>query len=224
MKIGNFKLGIGVPLSFPMVPGAFFDSFIAMEKPDFIYLRSSAGPVDEMRNELVRQAIAAGCSHLIMMDSDQIYDPKTIPRLLSHRLPIVGCMVCRRYPPFDPIMLKGEIGSYKSITEWEKDSLVEVDATGTGCLLFNMDVFRKMPEPWFVFRSSKGSPVGEDIGFCSDLRNAGYKIFVDTSVPAGHLTSMIVNEWTWRLYGRLKETEIKHSIEHGDVITRQKEN
>ena len=223
MKIGNFKLGVGVPLSFPMVPGAFFDSFIAMEKPDFIYLRASAGPVDEMRNELVRQAITVGCSHLIMMDSDQIYDPKTIPRLLSHKLPIVGCMVCRRYPPFDPIMLKGEIGSYKSITEWEKDSLVEVDATGTGCLLFNMDVFRKMPEPWFAFRSSKGSPVGEDIGFCSDLRNAGYKIFVDTSVPAGHLTSMIVNEWTWRLYGRLKETEREHSIEHGDLLTKQRE-
>lgn len=218
MKIGNFKLGIGVPLSFPMVPGAFFDSFIAMEKPDFVYLRTSVGPVDEMRNFIVQQAIRSGCSHLIMMDTDQVYDSKTITRLLSHKLPIVGCLVYRRYPPFDPIILKGSISKYERITEWEPGALVEVDATGTGCLLFNMDVFRKMPEPWFQFRTANGAPVGEDIGFCSDLRAAGYKIFVDTSIPAGHLTQMIINEGTWKLYQKVKEAESLHKIEHGNLI------
>jgi hypothetical protein len=219
MKIGNLKLGIGVPLSFPMVPSSFFDSFITMEKPDYVYLRTSAGPLDEMRNSIVRQAIAGGCSHLIMMDTDQVYDSKTIPRLLSHRLPVVGCLVYRRYPPFDPIMLKGEIGKYERIAEWEPGALVEVDATGTGCLLFNMDVFRKMPPPWFAFRTADGAPVGEDIGFCSDLRQAGYTIFVDTSIPAGHLTQLIVNDGTWKLYRKMKEAELKaqHEIEHGVV-------
>ena len=129
MRIGNLKLGIGVPLSFPMVPSSFFDSFITMEKPDFVYLRTSAGPVDEMRNSIVRQAIVSECSHLIMMDTDQVYDHKTIPRLLSHRLPVVGCLVYRRYPPFDPIMLKGTLSSYERVLEWEPGALVEVDAT-----------------------------------------------------------------------------------------------
>jgi hypothetical protein len=223
MKISNFKLGIAVPLNFPMVPSDFFDSFIAMEKPNYVYLRSSAGHIDAMRNELVQEALMLGCSHIIMMDSDQIYDSKTITRLLSHRLPIVGCLVYRRYPPFDPIIYRGAIDSYQGITEWEEGSLIEVDATGTGCLLFETHIFRDMPYPWFRFRQRyKGDLVGEDIGFCHDLREKGYKIYVDTSVPAGHLTRMIVSDGTWKLYSRVKEAEMKakHEIEHGISVTK----
>jgi len=213
MTISNFKLGIGIPTNFPMVSSEFFDSFITMEKPQFFYLRATRGNIEGMRNQLVTEALRSGLSHIIMMDSDQVYDIKTITQLLSHRLPIVGCLVYRRYPPFDPLMLKGTISKYQSILEWEPDSLVEVDATGTGCLLFDMEVFRSMPYPWFRFRQGPyGSVIGEDFGFCSDLREKGYRIFVDTSIPAGHLTHMVVNEGTWKLYSRMKEAELKASV------------
>lgn len=206
-----------------MVPSAFFDSFIAAEKPEWVYLRSSAGPIDEMRNNIVREAIQSGCSHLIMMDTDQVYHPGTIPKLLSHKLPIVGCLVYRRYPPFDPLMLSGKINNYQTIKEWEPESLVEVDATGTGCLMFDINVFKDMPDPWFYFRKSDNGAVGEDIGFCSDLRAKGYKIYVDTSIPAGHLSQMVINEGTWKLYNRVKEAELKaiHDVEHNVLITKQ---
>ena len=217
MQISNFKIGIGVPLSFPMIPSAFFDSFIQMEKPDFVYLRSSHTAIDDMRNELVIQALVSRCTHLIMMDTDQVYDKRTITRLLSHRLPVVGCLVYRRYPPFDPLMLKGTQGHYKSILEWEPDSLVEVDATGTGCLLFETAVFRKLPYPYFRFRKGPyGEVIGEDFGLCMDMKEYGYRIFVDTSIPAGHLTSMEVNEGTWKLFSKVKEAELKaeHELKH----------
>ena len=223
MQLSNVRLGIGIPLSFPMVPAGFFDSFVSGKKPDWVYLRSSAGGIETMRNNIVQQAMDSKCTHLIMMDTDQIYHPDTIPKMLSHRLPVVGCLVYRRYPPFDPLMLKGSIGRYQTIAEWEPESLVEVDATGAGCLMFEMDVFRQMPFPWFKFSKSSEGDVGEDIGFCSDLKRAGYKIFVDTSIPAGHLTQLIVNEGTWKLYRRVKEVEAMHKIEHGDVATINKE-
>jgi hypothetical protein len=203
-----------------MVPSAFFDSFIAMEKPDYTYLRSSKSNIENMRNELVTEALMTRCTHLIMMDADQVYDVKTITRLLSHRLPAVGCLVYRRYPPFDPLMLKGTTGRYQTIREWEPESLVEVDVTGTGCILFDMDVFRAVPYPWFRFRKGPyGEVVGEDFGFCEDVRARGFKIYVDTSVPAGHLSQMVINEGTWKLYERVKEAELKamHKIEHGIV-------
>jgi len=225
MKITNFKLGIGVPLSFPMIPSAFFDSFITMEKPNFTYLRSSHTAIDDMRNEVVQQALIARCTHIIMMDTDQVYHRKTIPRLLSHQLPVVGCLVYRRYPPFDPLMMLGTQRHYKSIMEWEAGSLVEVDATGTGCLLIDTAVFRKLPYPWFRFRKGPyGEIIGEDFGFCMDLREYGYRIFVDTSIPAGHLTSMEVNEGTWKLFSKVKEAELKaeHELKHG-VLTNKKE-
>ena len=214
MKISNFRLGIGLPLSFHMIPSAFFDSFITMEKPPFTYLRTSNGSIDDMRNNIVRDALQAGCSHLIMMDTDQVYHQETIPKLLSHKLPMVGTLVYRRYPPFDPLMLKGEIGKYKTIDQWEPGSLVEVDATGTGCLLFSTEIFKKMPPPWFRFRRVGDKPVGEDIGFCSDMRKAGYKIYVDTSVPAGHLSQIQITETTWRRY---RQWESKMAVEHNTL-------
>lgn len=218
MRISNFSLGIGIPLSFQMIPSAFFDSFISMEKPPFVYHRTSNGPIDEMRNNIVRGAIQAGNTHLIMMDVDQCYHTQTITKLLAHKLPVVGALVYRRYPPFDPLMLKGTMLKYQTIMEWEPESLVEVEATGTGCLLFDMQVFHKMPAPWFRARREPktGQPIGEDIGFCADLRAAGYRIFVDTSIPAGHLSQIQITEGMWKLYRKMSQAEVDaHRKEHG---------
>lgn len=215
MKLSNLNLAIGIPLTFPFVPAGFFYSFAHMDKtPTYTLLHADNGPIDTLRNDLVDKALEVGASHIIFLDTDMDYHPLTIPRLLSHRLPIVGALTFRRYPPFDPIMLKGKLGDYDSIDEWKAGELVEVDATGTGCLLFDMQVFRKMPRPWFKFRHLEtGEGIGEDIGFCSDLKAAGYKIFVDTTIPSGHLTTLCVNEKTYRLYKSVKVKEHKLALE-----------
>jgi GT2 family glycosyltransferase len=218
------RLAIGIPNNFPYIPSAFFDSFVMMDKPPFVFVRSSAThDLAGLRNQIVEQALKAGCTHLIMMDTDQTFQPDTIQRLLAHRKPVVGCMICRRYPPFDPLLFTGEIGRYTRTEGWTEGDLVEVDATGTGCLLIETDVFRNLPAPWFYFGGTKDDPVGEDIAFCSDVRKAGYKIYVDTGVQAGHLSSMLVTTDTWRLYSHLKDAQdaakAKHEVNHGVIET-----
>lgn len=224
MKISNFRLALGFPLSFPMVPSDFFFGCMMMERPEFIVLRAENGPIDALRNNLVVKAMENGCSHLMMMDCDMVYHPETITRLLAHRLPIVGALCYRRYPPFDPLLLQGDpVKGYESIDKWEDGELVEVDATGTGCLMFDMAVFRKMPAPWFKFRPNPdekvGGVIGEDIGFCWDLKRAGCRIFVDTSVPSNHLTTLAVNDGTYRLYKAMKlkqrENAAKAALSNG---------
>lgn len=209
MRITNKKLAIGFPLSFPMVHSDFFFGCLLMERPEFIPIRAENGPIDAMRNNLVLNAMQLHCSHLMMMDCDMVYHPETIPKLLEHKLPIVGALCYRRYPPFDPLLLRGDpINGYESLDEWEDGELVEVDATGTGCLMFDMRVFREMQPPWFQFRDNPdekvGGVIGEDIGFCWDLKTAGHKIYVDTSIPSKHLTTMAVNDATYRLYKAMK--------------------
>jgi len=215
MKISNLNLAIGVPCSFPTVPVSFFYSFVHLERPDFTFIHADNGPIDVLRNDIVNTAMALGMTKLIMMDADMIYHPKTITRLLSHRLPIVGALCFRRYPPFDSIMLRGDVKGYLSVDEWEEDELVEVDATGAGCIMYDMDVFRKMPNPWFKFRHDPetGAGIGEDIGFCQDLKAAGYRIFVDTSIPADHLTTIAINEKTNRLWRTMKTAEQQRALE-----------
>jgi hypothetical protein len=150
-----------------------------------------------------------------MCDVDMIYHPKTITNLLARKLPIVGGLCFRRYPPFDSIMLRATEDGYTSVDEWEPDELVEVDATGSGCIMYDMSIFREMPFPWFKFRADPetGAGIGEDIGFCKDLKAAGYRIFVDTSVPSDHLATIAINRNTNRLYRSMKIKEHREALE-----------
>ena len=148
-----------------------------------------------------------------MMDTDQIMPRDLIPKLMSHNLPVVGALIYRRYPPFDPLMFKGKINEFKNIKEWERDSLVEVGATGAGCLLLDMKIFYNIPGPWFKFienpNKEKGGVIGEDIYFCTKLKEHGYKIFVDTSVVCGHLSNITVDEGTWNMYKFIEKRKEK---------------
>jgi hypothetical protein len=222
VNITNYNVGIAFPITWTHIHTDFFDSWIKMKKPNFTYIRDfgGTGAIDQVRNNLVRTAMAANCSHLFMLDTDQVYPENTIPKLLSYNLPIVGGLVHRRYPPFDPLIMKGDINTYETIDEWEKDELLEVDATGTGCILYDMKIFYNMPEPWFRFRENpdpkkRGRVVGEDVGFCNDLRKAGYKIFVDTSIRVVHLSTIEIDENAWRLYRRLNELQIEENRKNG---------
>ena len=214
IKISNFKLGIGIPASLTHVPIAFFDSFIQMEKPTFEYIGMKNGPIDDLRNRIVEQALSTGCSHLLMLDTDQIYPVDTVTKLLAHKLPVVHGKVVRRYPPFDEILYEGTVGKYTTKTGYKDGELLEVDACGTGCVLYDMRIFYKIKPLWYTFEphivdgKQKGM-IGEDIGMCIKLKKAGYKIYVDTSVKIGHLTLFNVDEAFSTLYQSLLKRQIE---------------
>ena len=219
------RLAIAEPLTFDMVHSQFHFSSrnviiqyimhlvrsndyinIDLLTPDF------PGQIDAVRNNLVEKALRLGSTHILMMDTDQIYsDPDMIKKMISHKKPVVGARVHRRYPPFDPLMMRGEIGVHYPVPDEEifKDdefaSLVEVDATGCGCVLYDTSVFIDMfPAQWFKMRvGDKGQPIGEDIGFCADLKEAGIDIFVDCSIDIKHITLLAADWGTYKLYEKL---------------------
>ena len=69
---------------------------------------------------------------------------------------------------------------------------------------YDMSIFKKMPGPWFKFRKKDGLVIGEDVGFCQELQMAGYKIFVDTSVPSSHLTTIAIDRRMNKLWEQMK--------------------
>lgn len=219
MKISNRSLAIGIPCSFPFIPTSFFYSFSLMEKPSYTLIMKTNGPIDTLRNDIVEKALSEGATSLLMCDVDQEYDPQTVTKLLAHKLPMVGAKVHRRYPPFDPIILRLTEEGYKplGVGDYEQGSLVECDATGNGCVLYDMEIFRRLPKPWFRFRKhpDNGMIIGEDIGLCQDLKAAGYKIYVDTSIEIGHLTTMVVTEATHKLYCAMTMAKEKKNLAIG---------
>lgn len=216
------KLGIGFPLVDASVPVLFFTSFVCMDKgteyslflPEFPH-GPFTGDIAAARNSIVRQALLEGCTHLLMCDTDQVYPADTLSRLIAHDKDVVGVRVHRRWPPFDVILYRGEVGKYNHVPDEEcfSGDLVEVDATGTGCLLFKMDVFDRIAEPWFKMEIRDDNPVGEDIYFCDKARKAGVRIFVDTSIEVGHLTTHTVGRGNYELFKRANKFQW---AEHGE--------
>jgi len=219
MKISNSHLAIGIPCDFPYIPSSFFYSFVLMEKPSFTFIHADNGHLDTLRNDIIEKALQMGVTSLLFMDVDQVYPVDTVTKLLSHKLPIVGGKVNRRYPPFDPIMMRITDAGYQPIEDYEPGSLISVDATGTGCILYDMNIFRNLPYPWFRFQKNpaNGMIIGEDIGLCQDLKAAGYEIYVDTSVEIGHLATMIITEATHDLYKAMKTEAARKSLKNDKV-------
>jgi len=221
------KLGIGLPLTTDREYSQFWDSFHYMRKPDHVYLRPQyRGPIDRVRNEIVKQAVTHRCSHLLFMDTDQVYrDQQMIYKMLEHDRDVVGTVVHRGYPPYDPLAFRfGEAGLVK-VPEEEVygGKLIEVDAMGCGCVLYNIKVFEKLPPPWFEDMShirngqtDKGGP-GEDINLCYKLRGMGVQIFVDTSIVIDHLALLAVNRGFSTLFKKLMELKQQEACKENEL-------
>lgn len=214
-RLGD-KLAIGFPLMDETVRINFFTSFCCMAKPSYVFLLPTfphgpwADSLSEARVSLVQQAQFEGCRKLFMMDTDQVYPEDTLTKLLAHDKAVCGVRVHRRWPPFDPIMLRRDEKGYYHVDDEEMFSgkLVEVDATGTGALLFNMEIFDTLEEPYFRVRTDEtGHHTGEDIYFCEKAREAGHRIYVDTSIEVQHLSVMAINESMYKLMKTLIQSK-----------------
>jgi len=146
------------------------------------------------RNAIVNDAIAGGFDYLLMLDDDMVV-PHDLPlRLLAHDKDVVGALYYQRGGMFKPvIMSEGKPDSYGEINFafWshyderltQNRGLYQTDVIGGGCMLFKTEVFKKIPAPYFQWEEQ----LGTDIAICTKLRQAGYEIWVDTSIELGHV-------------------------------------
>lgn len=205
-KNGELKLGIALPLCDAHVAKQFFLSFYLIDIPcdcQLLLPDFTTQDIGAVRNNLVRQALRLDLTHLIMMDTDQVYPQNVITKLLSHKVDAVGALVHKRWKPFNAVVYHGAVGRYRQEDDERVYSgeLIEVDATGTGCILFDMTIFKSVPFPWFHFDvNAWGEPVGEDICFCQKMKDAGFKIYIDTSVEVGHLNTFVIDKDFYKQY------------------------
>ncbi len=144
-----------------------------------------------VRNRLVDAALESGCKHLMFIDDDMVWQPDMVHNLWKHQYAIVSALTVRKqWPHFSGAVLMGEDGKRTVAPEFK--GVIEVDAVGTGFMLINMDVFRKLKRPWFAMPPLREDTEGEDYFFCTNAKNEGYKVWVDCDVQVGHLAQHIV--------------------------------
>lgn len=150
------------------------------------------------REIIIGFALNAGADYLFMVDDDMVFHKDLFERLYRHHVDIVSPLAFTRNPPHLAVLYKTEQG-WDPIakreyfrTEWIKNyprgKLVECDATGFGAVLINLKVCQKMTAPYFMCSSG----TGEDIFFCIKAKEAGARVFCDTSTVIGHLGGPLI--------------------------------
>ena len=154
--------------------------------------------VVEARNIILAYAIDNKYTHILFLDSDVIVPPETVSRLLSDKMDIVAGF----YPipnfygmPVPCAKFQHEEGQYVDFPSEKIDGeLHVVDLVGLGCTLLTLR--RSLAAVKFrCVRDQYGSiKKSEDMCYCSDLQEQGFRIYFDSGLICKHKT--IGSHWT----------------------------
>ena len=98
-----------------------------------------------------------------------------------------------------PTIFEDAPEGFLPLNKYDKDSVFQVDAAGTGCLLIHRSVFEAIQadaDPhqgkdwcWFWDGPINGEWIGEDLQFCRRVRSLGFPIYVHTGAILPHSKS-----------------------------------
>lgn len=159
------------------------------------------------RTRLLQHAVEWQARYALWLDTDHVFPPQSLIRLLSHRLPVVGLNQARRTDPTGPVTMRfDEDGAMEHV--WTNEDLAregkveEVAHVGLAFTLMDMNLLHLVKAHvdkgvgwanWQPFdrRELPGTNarMGEDASFMAELREAGVKIYVDHGLSwhVGHI-------------------------------------
>lgn len=152
------------------------------------------------REQLVRRAMDGGQTHLLFLDDDMTFEPRILDVLFSRRHPVVAVNYLIKTEPasaaeFVAVSLAGN----RIPTRQGDTGIVPIAYTGFGVSLFEVDVFRKTPQPWFLpkFDPANNGYTTEDNPCYERIREAGFPVYLDHD--ASKMVSHIGRKaWNWR--------------------------
>lgn len=136
------------------------------------------------RENLIENAIEMGSEWCLWLDSDMMFPPTTLLRLLSHKEDIVACNYMKRSFPSKSV-------AFTDTTDWESwvplehsNNLEVVEAVGMGCVLMRTNVFKQLTKPYFeyTYQSETQDWIGEDFTLFKKLNDLGYKVKIDMNL------------------------------------------
>ena len=151
---------------------------------DFDVMVVSGTLVYLAREELATQAVRGGYTHVLWLDTDMIFEPDVVDRMLAHNKPFVAAAFRSRHGPYVCCFSK-DIATCALMDELP-DEPFWAEAAGFAVVLLETKVLQAV-------RHASGTcfeptiRLGEDFEFCRKALRCGYRVFVDPSIKAGHI-------------------------------------
>lgn len=224
------KVLICVPHNYPFIEKEFFVSLMRMQRmfyewvieerrEDELSLILQGGyNLDKMRNDLVHIAIENKQTHLLFIDSDQVFPRNTIVRLIKGfeaqpKADAITAIVHRKDEPYLPCIYTGpkKNGKFGSVSSWNTNSYLNIGACGMGCVMIKADVFKRLKYPYFKFPSldKKDEILGEDLYFWHKVSKLKPRpmLIADPSLKVAHHQHNWIDTDTYVNYNRLRITK-----------------
>lgn len=189
-----------------MVQTAFMDALLhLLPTGDVEYGITCSSLIYNARNLLAKRAVDGGFDRILFLDSDMVFMPTLLQELsadMDEGREFVTGLAFKRKNPVTPTIYK-ETGYTKEgkelipyalpMTEYPRNSIFEVKATGLACSMISTDLIMKVfnefgapfsPQPGF----------GEDLSFCIRCEKIGVPIYCDSRVKVGHIAQTVVTE------------------------------
>ncbi len=185
---------------------------LQMEPPCSLIVRPCIGDslVARARNKLAAEFMETDATHMLFIDTDLVFTPEHVGRLIGHDVPIVAGLYPKKQPSLSWVVntLPNE--------EPDERGLQKVKYIGTGFLMIRRDVIQRMiaEVPGISYVTDAGQvqrtehdlfPTGpmfdpeqgttryhsEDWGFCRRALDLGFDVLADTRVVCKHVGSCV---------------------------------
>jgi len=138
--------------------------------------------VDAAYNEAVMLGLQDKADYLLTVEDDTYPPASGLAQLLEHNLDVVGGWYPKRNELAEGVPIEIANGRRRAMAS-SPANCREVYTIPNGFTLFKLAIFRVIPYPWFVTTPQ----LSQDSYFSQQAREAGYALFVDSSIRCRHI-------------------------------------
>ena len=202
------KVFIAVP-SMDTVPALFCQSLALLQRAGDTVVGFQVGSlVYNARNELARQAIKSEADWVLWLDSDMVFEPNLLNRMLTvckdNDIDFLTAICFRRKPPYTPCLFdrleKIEHGASYTTIMSVPEGRFKVGGCGFAGVLMSTDVLMSVAARFGGRMFDPMEGFGEDVSFCWRARQCGYEIWCDSEIELGHVGGMVVTREVFEAY------------------------
>ena len=202
------KVFIAVP-SMDTIPALFAQSLALLQRDCEVQIGWEVGSlVYHARNNLARQALKTDADYVLWLDSDMVFAPDTLIRMLKvckdNDIDFLTAVCFRRKPPYTPCLFdrleKVEKGASYTALMSVPEGLFKVGGCGFAGVLMASHVLLSVQSKFNGRMFDPMDGFGEDVSFCWRARQCGYDIWCDSSIEFGHVGNCIVTRGYFEAY------------------------
>lgn len=153
------------------------------------------------RNKIINIALDNEYDYILMVDSDIVLPKKTLVYAIEGNPDFILGVYPRKSEPTKTEIFNDTKYDFAPSSRWSISELknfpstrIEIKGGGFGCAFIKTSMLEKMKYPYFNYVNYEdGDFLSEDLYFCVNAKNNGFKIYVDTRILCSHINKTILS-------------------------------